>query len=193
MTRPFHDMLVTQLPKLRPYALMMAGSRAAADDLLQETALKVLRAEAQFEPGTNFSAWTYRILRNAFISSCRRAKRTPRDIDTVPEEFLARPATQEDKIATREVFQAMRQLPETQREVLSLVCGSGMSYEDAAEVLECSVGTVKSRLWRARSKMKDLLLGDDAATALTAVHKNSPDRNIPVAAHHNRYRASPRQ
>lgn len=190
MTRPFHDMLVTQLPKLRPYALMMTGNRAAADDLLQETALKVLRAESQFEPGTNFNAWTYRILRNEFISSCRRAKRTPRDIDAVPEEFLARPATQEDKIATREVFQAMRQLPETQREVLSLVCGSGMSYEDAADVLDCSVGTVKSRLWRARSKMKDLLLGEEpTATALGAARENHAKRNIPVAKQ-DRYRVS---
>jgi RNA polymerase sigma-70 factor (ECF subfamily) len=159
----FHDMLIAHLPRLRAYAILMTRNRAAADDLLQETALKALRAEAQFTPGTNFGAWMYRILRNEFISSRRRAKRAPASIDDVSDEVLARRGTQESNYFCGEIIRAMDSLQDGQREVLSLICAGGLSYEEAAEMLQCSVGTVKSRLWRARARMEKLLMGDDEA------------------------------
>jgi len=161
MTHTFHDMLIEHLPRLRAYAILMTRNRSAADDLLQETALKALRAETQFMPGTNFGAWMYRILRNEFISSRRRAKRAPACIEDVSDEVLARKGTQESNFFCGEIIRAMESLQEGQREVLILICASGLSYEEAAEMLQCSVGTVKSRLWRARASMEKLLTGDD--------------------------------
>ena len=85
----FNDMLVAALPRLRAYAMILTRSRAAADDLLQQTAYRALRAETQFTMGTNFVGWMYRILRNEYISSLRRNKRTTSSIDDLPEQMLA--------------------------------------------------------------------------------------------------------
>ena len=155
----FHQMLVDALPRLRAYAMILTRSRSHADDLLQQTAYRALRSETQFTMGTNFLGWMYRILRNEYISSLRRAKRSPGCIDDVPEDLFARHGEQEDKLLTNEVIGAMDKLPPSQREVLVLVCAGGLSYDEAAASIGCSVGTVKSRLWRARQHMQDLVLG----------------------------------
>ena len=160
MSNQFHDMLTEHLPRLRAYAIMLTRDRVAAEDLLQETALRALRAQSQFTLGTNFTAWMYRILRNEHISSLRRSKRRPILLDEIPEELMSRHGEQEDKVLTREIIQAMDQLQASQREVLILICAGGLSYEEAAESLECSVGTIKSRLWRARRHMQALVLGE---------------------------------
>jgi RNA polymerase sigma-70 factor (ECF subfamily) len=180
VTESFHDMLIAHLPRLRAYAILMTRNRSAADDLLQETALKALRAESQFTPGTNFGAWMYRILRNEFISSRRRAKRTPASIDDVSDEVLARRGTQESNYFCGEIIRAMDQLQDGQREVLSLICAAGLSYEEAAEMLQCSVGTVKSRLWRARARMEKLLMGDDEPVRTEIAAKPQTKRSSPV-------------
>jgi RNA polymerase sigma-70 factor (ECF subfamily) len=158
-------MLVDALPRLRAYATILTRNRTAADDLLQQTAYRALRSETQFTMGTNFLAWMYRILRNEHISSLRRAKRTPACIDDLPEDLFSRRGEQEDKLLSREVLAAMDKLPSSQREVLILVCAGGMSYEEAAISVGCSVGTIKSRLWRARQHMQDLVLGGEPAPA----------------------------
>jgi len=158
MQDEFHDMLTEHLPRLRAYAVMLTRDRVAAEDLLQETALRALRGRSQFQPGTNFKAWIGRILHNEFVSSTRRAKRRPVALDTVPEELLSRHENQEDLLLTREVIQAMNKLKPSQREVLVMICAGGLSYEEAAESLKCSVGTVKSRLWRARNQMQALVM-----------------------------------
>ena len=162
MASEFHDLLVEQMPRLRAYAMGLTRNRAGADDLLQQTALKAWGARTQFQPDTNFKAWIYRIMRNEHISSFRRAKHNASSIDAVPEAFLAREGDQENKMLTREVLAAMDQLADVQREVLLMNCVSGLSYEEIAEALNCSLGTVKSRLWRARNEMQKLIYGDDA-------------------------------
>ena len=160
MENEFHTMLTAHLPRLRAYAIMLTRDRAAADDLVQETALRALRAQSQFTMGTNFTAWMYCILRNEHTSSLRRSARRPIVLDEIPEQLLAQPGDQEDKVLTREVIEAMQHLQPSQREVLILICAAGLSYEEAAESLGCSVGTVKSRLWRARRHMQALVLGE---------------------------------
>ena len=160
-TNEFHDMLLQHLPRLQAYAIMLTRDRALAEDLLQETSLRALRAQNQFTMGTNFTAWIYKILRNEYISSLRRKKRQPVPIEDMPAEFLSRKGEQENDVLSREIIQAMDQLQHGQREVLILICASGLSYEEAAEALGCSVGTIKSRLWRARARMASLIMGDD--------------------------------
>ena len=160
MANQFHDMLTAHLPRLRAYAIMLTRDRVAAEDLLQETALRALRAQSQFTLGTNFTAWMYRILRNEHISSLRRSKRRPILLDEIPEELLSHRGEQEDKVLTREIIHAMDELQACQREVLILICAAGLSYEEAAESLGCSVGTIKSRLWRARRHMQALVMGE---------------------------------
>jgi len=160
----FNTMLVGIIPRLRSYAMWLTRNRAAADDLLQETAYRALRAREQFTMGTNFTAWMFRILRNEFYSSLRRAKRTPVPIDDLPESIFMMDSDQEELVFTRQVIRTMDKLRPGQRQVLELICGAGLSYDEAAETIDCSIGTVKSRLWRARQQMEALLEGGKPAT-----------------------------
>jgi RNA polymerase sigma-70 factor (ECF subfamily) len=169
MTNEFHDMLLEQLPRLRAYAMALTRNRAGADDLLQQTALKAWNAQAQFVAGTNFKAWLYQIMRNEHISTFRRTKRQSVPIDSLPEEFFAQDGHQENKLLTREVLKAMDQLHKSQREVLLMNAVGGLSYEEIAATLNCSMGTVKSRLWRARHEMHKLVYGtEDEAQGVEA-------------------------
>jgi RNA polymerase sigma-70 factor (ECF subfamily) len=161
MQDDFNRQLVELLPRLRAYAVVLTKNRSAADDLLQQTAYKALRARGQFTPGTNFTAWVHRILHNEFISSKRRINRIGPPVDELPEELVATSGNQESKLLSKEVIRAMDELQPSQREVLVMICGAGLSYEEAAEALGCSVGTVKSRLWRARRHMQELIMGDE--------------------------------
>ncbi len=157
----FHNNLVSLLPQLRGYAMTLTRDRAACDDLLQEAALKAWRAQSQFIEGTNFKAWMYCIVRNEYISTLRRRKNGSVSIDQVPEELFSREGDQDFKVMAKEVMTAMQLVSPEQREVLVLICMNGLSYEEAAQVIKCTIGTVKSRLWRAREQMQKLLLGDE--------------------------------
>jgi len=159
VSEQFQQLLLAQMPRLRAYAMTLTRNRPDADDLIQTTAVLALRSESLFMVGSNFSAWAYRIMRNSFLSNCRKNKRRPTSIDDVPETSLASPETLHEHVLSREVVRAMDKLSPNLREILTLICGAELSYEEAASVLSCSVGTVKSRLWRARDRMKDILLG----------------------------------
>jgi len=176
MSQSFHNMLVETLPRLRAYAIMMTRDSSAADDLLQEAVVRALAAETQFTMGTNFKAWMYRIIRNQYISNLRRNRRTSTNIDDLPEGMLGRPANQENQVLVTEISGALNKLERGQREALILVCGSGMSYEEAAEVLECSIGTVKSRVWRARNRMHDFIVGDDEKSSAEPIADDKGER-----------------
>jgi RNA polymerase sigma-70 factor (ECF subfamily) len=167
MTHDFRDLLLSEMPRMRGYALALTRDRSAADDLLQETAVKAWQAQAQFTLGTNFKAWIYRILRNEFLTTCRRKTRAPVSIELLAPEFFGREGDQEAHVITGEVLRAMDQLSKDQREALLLAAGSGLGYQEIADTLRCSIGTVKSRLWRARTRMQVFLLGKEAADALT--------------------------
>lgn len=162
MTKEFQVLLLEQLPRMRVFVLSMTRNPADADDLLQVAAERMLKYESYFEVGSNFPAWSYRILKNSHISNCRAHKRRPVSINhfaeaAAPPPSLVSSARQEDHVYAREVVLAMDKLSPPSREILTLVCGAQLGYEEVAAMLACSVGTVKSRLNRARSQMKSLL------------------------------------
>jgi RNA polymerase sigma-70 factor (ECF subfamily) len=165
----FHDDLITLLPKLRVQALALTRNRAAAEDLVQDSVVNALAARAQFRPGTNLAAWLHRILRNRFISDLRRHR--PRvAIEDAPIEALACAADPADRLVAKELARALDRLPADQRETLLLVTLHGLSCEEVAEVTGCAIGTVKSRVFRARATLQHALLGETVPeTAARAV------------------------
>jgi RNA polymerase sigma-70 factor (ECF subfamily) len=157
MPQEFHDQLVSFMPKMRVWALALTRNRAAADDLTQDVATKALVAQNCFTPGTNFSAWVHRIMINHFISSVR-SKREFTDTENMPEIAVA--AAHEDRTALRELGWALERLPPDQREALFMIVLQEQSYEDAAEQTGCAIGTLKSRVHRARLQLRAFLMGD---------------------------------
>jgi RNA polymerase sigma-70 factor (ECF subfamily) len=168
----FHEQLVALLPRLRVQAVSMTRNRADADDLVQAAVSNALAAQGSFTPGTNFGAWMFRILRNRFLSDIRR-KRDTCDMDNAPAEALARPAAQEDSLALRELRMRLADLPEDHRTALMLVTVQGMSYEEAAEVMGCAVGTAKCRVFRARRQLEAWLVGEEPRTKRAAAQAQS--------------------
>jgi len=155
----FQEQLIEFLPKMRVWALALTRNRAAAEDLTQDVATKALVARNCFIPGTNFSAWVHRIMINHFISSVRN-KREFTDMDTMPD--LPVPAAHEDRTALRELGWALNRLPADQREALFMIVLQEKSYEDAAEVTGCAIGTLKSRVHRARLQLRAYLSGEQS-------------------------------
>jgi RNA polymerase sigma-70 factor (ECF subfamily) len=162
MADDFHQLLVKTLPQMRSFAFMKTRDHSAADDLLQQTALKALKAEHQFKMGTNFKAWLYRIMRNEFINSIRYKYATVNIYD-LPEEMFGASGGQDDKTLERQILKAMDRIHPAQRDAMIMICASGMSYAEAGEALRCSVGTVKSRVWRARRAIQAYVLDENGA------------------------------
>ncbi|HVC63230.1 MAG TPA: sigma-70 family RNA polymerase sigma factor [Acetobacteraceae bacterium] len=157
MPQDFQDQLIAFLPKMRVWALALTRNRTAAEDLAQDVATKVLVARDCFIPGTNFSAWVHRIMINHFISSVRN-RREFTDMDTVPDQPV--PAAHEDRTALRELGWALNRLPPDQREALFMIVLQEKSYEAAAELTGCAIGTLKSRVHRARLQLRTYLAGE---------------------------------
>ena len=155
-SRVFVTALIDELPGLKGAAFMMTRRKADADDLIQTTAARALAAHGQFTMGTNIRAWLYRIMRNEFIDMVR-ARRNSANLDDVPDEFLQSKGSQEEALEMRDVVRAINSLTHIHREALYLLSVEGLSYEQIAEVQNCAVGTVKSRIARARQDMKDML------------------------------------
>ncbi len=166
----FREGVVATLPRLRAYARgLAAGDRSLADDLVQDTVLLALRAEARFTPGTNLEAWLLTILRNRFLSTVGHRRRGQVALeDEEVERVLWVPAAQEAALDVRAFRRAFVRLPPVQREALVLRAVHGLRYERIAAVCGCEVGTVKSRINRARTTLKALLLGGDAAEGTPA-------------------------
>jgi RNA polymerase sigma-70 factor (ECF subfamily) len=152
MAHEFHEQLTAFLPKMRIWALALTRNRAAADDLAQDVATKALVAQDGFVPGTNFSAWIHRIMINHFISGVR-SRREFTDMDSVPE------------VAVRELGVALDKLPRDQREALFMIVLQEKSYESAAELTGCAIGTLKSRVHRARLQLRAFLTGEEIKQA----------------------------
>ncbi|MGY2047810.1 sigma-70 family RNA polymerase sigma factor [Methylobacterium sp. JK268] len=149
----FRGDLIGTVPRLRRYALSLTRHAAEADDLVQTTLLKAWEHRARFEPGTNLLAWLFTILRNGFVNGRRKHRLEVADPDGRHATDLAEPAGQDHRLAIRDLQAALDRLEPAFREALLLVAVEGLSYEAAAEVLGCPVGTVKSRVSRARSVM----------------------------------------
>ena len=153
----FHEQLKTILPRLRIYALSLTRDRDQADDLVHDTVIKALTGRNSFQPGTNLAAWLFRIQRNEFISGLRRRRPTV-PVDTAIAETLSHPPHQDSGLVMREFMSAFGKLAAAQREALLLAVLEGLPYETIAEHPGVSVGTVKSRISRARDTLERLLL-----------------------------------
>ncbi len=147
------------LPALRAYAHSLCGSRDTADDAVQDALLKAWGARESYLPGTNFKAWMFTILRNAFLSRVRRRK-FEGTYHEGAEEGLTCPANQLDHLSVLELKAALRKLPDNQRDALMLVVLGGFSYIEVSEICGCMVGTVKSRIGRARATLQRMLDGE---------------------------------
>lgn len=151
------DEMLATVPRLRAFAVSLCGSVERADDLVQETLMKALANIESFRPGTNLTAWLFTILRNHFRSEYRKRGREVEDADGHYTESLKSQPEQVGRIELNELREAMAKLPSDQREALILVGASGFSYEEAAEICGCAVGTIKSRLNRGRNQLAALL------------------------------------
>jgi RNA polymerase sigma-70 factor (ECF subfamily) len=157
----FHEQLTAVLPRLRIYALSLTRNRDSADDLVHDTVVKALAGRQSFQPGTNLAAWLFRIQRNEFISGLRRLRPTV-PVDTAIAESLSHPPHQDSGLVMREFLTAFSKLAQTQREALLLAVVEGLPYEVIAAHTGVSVGTVKSRISRARDRLEHLLIDGDA-------------------------------
>lgn len=170
----FKQELVAAIPHLRAFARSLCNDPTQADDLAQEALAKAWKARASFEPGTSIKAWTFMILRNQFYSEKRRSWRTaPLDTEMAENTLLANddPTIQMDLLELRS---ALAKLPDDQREALILVGAGGMAYEEAAQVCQCAVGTIKSRVSRARRALETLL--SEAGSRKSNAHDISADK-----------------
>ncbi len=153
----FKNELISLIPSLRAFAHSLSGQAARADDLVQDTVVKALSHASQFEPGTNMRAWLFTILRNQYYSLLRKQRREVEDVEGQHALRLASKASQDDVVDLEDFKRALQQLAPDQREVLILIGASGCSYEEAANICGCAVGTIKSRANRARKRLADLL------------------------------------
>ena len=161
--------IVAVLPELRAFGRFLAHNADLADDLVQETVAKALAAQRQFVPGTNMRAWLFTILRNHFFSLHRRRRPQVPLADAEGTAAGSVPPAQEGCVAAAELQEALATLPAERREALTLVVASGLTYAEAAGHCGCAVGTMKSRVSRARSELRRLLDG-----ALRAPRSASP-------------------
>lgn len=149
----FRSDIIKSLPALRTFALSLVGDVSRADDLVQETFVKAWANQVRFRPGTNFTAWLFTILRNQFYSELRKNRREIEDVDGTHASQMTSLSDQEDASTLKVVWERLGTLPAAQRQALLLVGAEGHTYEEAATKLGCQVGTVKSRVSRARSSL----------------------------------------
>ena len=153
----FKREMLAALPGLRAFAVSLARRHDRADDLVQETVMKAWSKQESFQPGTNMRAWLFTILRNEFYSQMRRKGRELPDPDGVFAGNLATHPEQYGKLDMADFKAALDTLPDDQREAIILIGASGFAYEEAAEIAGVAVGTIKSRVNRARTKLQELL------------------------------------
>jgi RNA polymerase sigma-70 factor (ECF subfamily) len=161
--KSFKTLLLEAVPSLRAFALSLTGTSDRADDLVQETLVKAWDKQDTFQLGSNINAWLFTILRNEFYSQMRKKGREVSDSDGIFASKLASHPEQEGKLDMQDFREALAQLPEDQREALILVGATGLSYEEAAEVCGVAVGTVKSRVSRARTQLGEILSVNNAS------------------------------
>lgn len=166
------EQLVTFLPNLRRFAISLCQSRDVADDLVQAACERAIVGAEGFSPDTRFDAWMFRILRNLWIDQLRRRKTAGPQADIEEAHDVSSPigvAQVHARLELSDVLTALQKLPEEQREVLVLVCVEDFSYREASEVLSIPIGTVMSRLARARKNLMELTgikLGDERSSGM---------------------------
>ena len=155
------DELPGHLPALRAFAMSLTRNSASADDLVQDTIVKAWSNIDKFQPGSNLRAWLFTILRNLFRSEYRKRRREVPDSDGAFAATLTSNPDQTTHLDFEDFRAALEKLPPDQREALVLVGASGFSYEEAADICQCAVGTIKSRVNRARKRLGELLAIED--------------------------------
>lgn len=170
------DVIVNLIPALRAFARTFCRDPADADDLVQETLIKGIANIEKFVPGTRLKSWLFTIMRNTFYTSVKaHARETPGLLDCASSRLVVE-ASQEWAIRGHELQRAIVRLPEHQREVLMLIGVLGVSYEETAAVCGCAVGTVKSRLNRARATLLKQLGERSSGTLIERPARLGPDR-----------------
>jgi RNA polymerase sigma-70 factor (ECF subfamily) len=152
-----HETILAAVPGLRAFALALAGNIDRADDLVQETLLRAIARIDSFEPGTNMSAWLLTILRDLFWSDRRQHRRQVENREGAYVRGPKRPGEQQGRMELAEFGAAFAKLPPDQRMALMLVGALDFSYQEAAPICGCAVGTIKSRVNRARLRLAALL------------------------------------
>ena len=169
----FKRELTAVIPHLRAFARGLCGKSDVADDLVQETLLKAWTARDRFEPGTSIRAWTFVILRNVYLSGLRRSRFQGDYDETAAERILSAPAEQEAPLHLSVLHRALMTLAPERREALLLIGAGGFSYEEAAEIAGCAVGTIKSRVGRGRAQLNAMI----EEGAITRRSKDDPAAN----------------
>ena len=177
ISKQFRDQIIAAIPGLRAFGLSLTARSDRADDLVQETLMKAWKHHESFEEGSNMKAWLYTILRNEFYTQLRKRKREVEDADGFYSNKVAVQAEQDGHLDMADLRVALAKLPEDQREAIILVGASGFSYEEAADICSVAVGTIKSRVSRARARLAILLqtgvkekLGPDAGSEAILIH-----------------------
>ncbi|AQX20348.1 RNA polymerase sigma factor [Bartonella sp. WD16.2] len=168
----FKQELLLILPALRAFAISLSGKHDKAEDLVQDTIMKAWAKQDSFEMGTNIKAWLFTILRNEFYSQMRKRGREVQDSDGLLSKNVAIHPAQYGSLDLQDFKKALDMLSADQKEAIILIGASGFSYEDAAAICDCAVGTIKSRVSRARNRLQELLkvngesdYGPDACSA----------------------------
>ncbi|MEM7060146.1 MAG: sigma-70 family RNA polymerase sigma factor [Pseudomonadota bacterium] len=163
MSDTIRQNLIAVLPKIRRFACALAGNLSEGDDIVQTACEKALARADQFQPGTRFDSWMYRIVQTTFLDSRRRHERrfarSDDDALAALSDAGMGAARAQDRLLLARVREAVVALPEDQRAVLALVAIEGLGYRETSEVLDVPIGTVMSRLARARAKLKPLQEG----------------------------------
>ena len=173
--------LVELIPQMRAFARSLCRDPVLAEDIAQDALAKAWRGRESYQPGTNLKAWTFMILRNVYYSIGRRSWRAPQLDQTMAEETLVAVSNPSGRLELDELRRAMNMLPDDQREALVLIGAGGLSYEEAAEICGTAVGTIKSRVSRARVRVAELLEegdlisdGIDPGAAMDAIFNQIP-------------------
>jgi RNA polymerase sigma-70 factor (ECF subfamily) len=169
----FLQEMTALIPTLRAFGRSLCMDATLADDLAQETMLKALSHRDHFQPGSNMKAWLLTILRNQYYSELRCRKFEVEDPDDEHASGIAVQPEHEVELELEDLTRALSTLPSERREALLLVCAGGLSYKQAADVCNCAVGTIKSRIARARDHLVALLGSDESMPTLAAANAST--------------------
>lgn len=158
----WRDEVVGMIPALRAFAWSLSHNGSDADDLVQDTLIKAWTHRDKYEPGSNLRAWLFTILRNTYYTQVTRRRREVRDETGEYASTLKTPPSQDWTVAMHALQAALLELPAEHREALILVGAAGLSYEEAAQICGCALGTIKSRVSRARARLLKIMAADEA-------------------------------
>jgi RNA polymerase sigma-70 factor, ECF subfamily len=168
------DAMLAAVPDMRAFALSLCRRRDRVDDLVQEALLRALANIGSFKAGTNMTAWLFTILRNNFLNEYRKGRHEVADVEGHFVGTMTSQPEQDMRLQLADFRNALAQLPDDQREAVVLVGRAGLSYEEAAKVCRCAVGTMKSRVHRGRIRLAELM-------SVASSHDLGPDRALQAA------------